>query len=251
MKYLKYAFLFLIATTFTSCANLTTDTKPSEEHKGKPQVSLPLPLDSFVRYETYAINPFTGQPKLVSVGSGAVVKTNALGSFVLTAEHVCSTINDLRKNLVGHLPLQAESAVQGRDGTRRIAYAIKVDKHLDLCLAFVPDFHRPAVVLAAEAPEIADTVYSISAPRGFFGPETSMIPIMKGLYTGRMAVKLQGKPVVWDTYTLRIAPGSSGGMLVNEKGELIGMTHRLLSVFDEISFGTTYEDLRNFLDWVK
>jgi hypothetical protein len=50
-------------------------------------------------------------------------------------------------------------------------------------------------------------------------------------------------------YTLPAAPGSSGSMIVNEGGQLVGMVHSVFTRFHVMTLSTRYEDLKHFIKY--
>lgn len=194
-----------------------------------------LPTTSYVKIE----NMFMGV-SLVSQGSGVVYDTQPEGSYVLTAAHVC---------LNSSPAIQPFVRVTG--GKRYLSQVMRVDVSQDVCVLFVENWIGESVAIAKSGPEKGDEVFAISSPFGFEDLTIGLVPIIRGTYFGGAVFK-SGKTV--DMYSLRIAPGSSGGMIVNLDGELIGMTHSLFVLggrgpigYTDISMGPDYSSLMSFL----
>lgn len=181
-----------------------------------------LPYKSFVQIQA-------GE----KLGSGTVVKNTAFGGYVLTAEHVCRGESE------------ADIATLNREVFR--GKIIKKHKGDDLCLIFVDKLDLPHVQMADSSPQIGDYIYSISAPRGFTGE--GYVPVTLGVYSGQK----NGE----DIYSMPISFGSSGGMVVNQQGELIGVTNKIrrfplglgADPYDQITIGTSLKDVRVFLEF--
>jgi S1-C subfamily serine protease len=83
----------------------------------------------------------------------------------------------------------------------------------DLVLLTVKDLGLPAIKMAASMPEVGETVYTLGCPLGYPGMWST------GTANGMVNV---GEP--YFAFTAPISPGNSGGALLNNKGELIGIT---------------------------
>ena len=66
-----------------------------------------------------------------------------------------------------------------------------------------------------------------------------MVPIFEGRYAGEEGGQ--------DVYSLAATFGSSGSMILNSKGELVGMVHSVLVKFRNIAISSPYEKLMNFI----
>ena len=71
----------------------------------------------------------------ISVGSGFVIKKTALGSFALTAAHVCE--NGVEET--EELKVSGTIKVQTLDGRYYKAEILSKDREIDVCLLFVED----------------------------------------------------------------------------------------------------------------
>ena len=125
------------------------------------------------------------------------------------------------------------------DGKAYSASVLSYDREIDVCLVFVKDLTEgiEAVKLSATKPEPGDRIYNIAAPIAIFRP--NMVPVLEGRFNG----ETQG--LAW--YTLPAAPGSSGSMIVNENGELVGLVHSVFVRFPVITLATTHADLIAFI----
>tara|TARA_R110002074_G_scaffold391131_1_gene575625 strand:- start:518 stop:901 length:384 start_codon:yes stop_codon:yes gene_type:complete len=94
------------------------------------------------------------------------------------------------------------------------------------------------LTIAEDKPQPGDKIYNVSAPASIFVP--GMVPILEGRYNGEMGEN--------SCYTLPAAPGSSGSMIVNEDGELVGMVHSVYMNFHVITLSTSHEKLKAFID---
>lgn len=99
----------------------------------------------------------------------------------------------------------------GSDKAYKVASVVKSDEQEDFILFFVDVDNVPYIPLAKEKPSVGDRVYAIGSPRGLENTFSS------------------GEVSQWrDTNLMQINAlidhGSSGGALINEHGEVIGVT---------------------------
>jgi len=172
--------------------------------------------------------------RLTAYGSGFVVKTTYKGSYVMTAAHVCTT----RKPPVNY-QIKVKMKVQTRGGRYFNAQVLDFNKEVDVCIMFVEDMINgiEAVTISSRAPKAGDKVFNIASPYGIH--DIDMTPIFEGRYVGED---------IYDAmYTFPAAGGSSGSMILNEKGELIGLLHSVYIRMNTIVLSARYDDLKQFI----
>ena len=173
-----------------------------------------------------------------SAASAFIVKVEKEGSFAITAAHVCedNVPPDMESKTT---KTSAVYTLRRLDGEEFMGVVLAYEKEIDVCLLFVKELVEgvEAVKISSEAPQPGDKVYNIAAPIAIFRP--NMVPIIEGRYNG------QTPGLAW--YTLMAAPGSSGSMIVNEKGELVGLVHSVFVRFNTITLSTRYDDLLRFI----
>lgn len=99
----------------------------------------------------------------------------------------------------------------GSDTAYKVSKVVKSDEEEDFILFFVDVDDVPYIPLAKEKPSVGDKVYAIGSPRGLENTFSS------------------GEVAQWrDTNLMQINAlidhGSSGGALINEYGEVVGVT---------------------------
>jgi len=200
-----------------------------------------LPIKAFVLIKKTQIlkrcNTNSCQTKTSrSSGSGAIISRNAKGSRVITAGHVCKYKNPVFA-LLGIKVASEKMSIVTRDGADRPARIVMIDKINDICILDVPNLtkYKP-VKISPKAPEVGDRIFNIAAPRGIFAKNFALI------YEGYYAGKMEGK--AW--YSNFATRGSSGSMILNNRGELIGIvTHAMPDV--TLAIGPYYSAVTFFI----
>jgi len=175
------------------------------------------------------------QHTAASLASGFVVKRTKEGSYGVTAAHVCEVDIPPTKP-----PIQYHSSyvITTLNGEKYKAMVLASDIENDICLFFVKDLTDTSIIrLARKAPVPGDRVYTVGAPRGIFSP--GMVPMFDGIYNGNIG------NVAF--YSLPANPGSSGSMIINEKGELVGVLHSVYIKFPHIVLSVGFQETTSFI----
>jgi len=173
--------------------------------------------------------------ELRSTGSGYVVRVSEKGAWIVTAAHVCNGESGLLESVDQKINMKVSTiTLDSYD-----AVVIKKDQEIDACLLFAEGLTKGVEVipLSLKAPRRGEKVYNIAAPLGMF--DYDMVPIFEGRYAGEE----DGQ----DIYSLAATFGSSGSMILNSKGELVGMIHSVLKGFRHIAVSSPYEKLMDFI----
>lgn len=163
--------------------------------------------------------------------SGGLIEAN----IVLTASH-CVTMGKEGEYLTVN--------VQGKDYLARVK---KIDREKDLALLEIPGVKfTGAVRIAEEQGKIKDGICTVGNPRNRL-PDTLTCGVIS--FLDRKVEKIAQKFTQLD---LSSAPGNSGGMILNEKGEIIGVLVRGIAGDFEFAgqyvFATTLKDIKEFLN---
>ena len=175
----------------------------------------------------------------MSSGSGTIIASKEEGAYILTAAHVCVSPNPFE-----------QTSVKKLGGDSFEAQIIRLNIHLDMCMLLAPGMKGTPATVSFTPPVKGEQVFSISSPYGLEDLDRHMVPIIRGTYSGKYQVD---DSLTWDLYHLRIAPGSSGGMIVNRYGHVVGMTHRLFLLgrgaipYYDLSVGVQHSELRDFV----
>jgi S1-C subfamily serine protease len=174
---------------------------------------------SVVTVLTYA----TGGGSPTGVGSGFYVAPDV----VVTNAHVVDGAGyvEVKKNL--------------KDGPIRVLHIMAVDREADVALLRTAQTGVP-LVLSPSSPGTGEPVVVISSPLGL---EKTM---SQGIVSGFR--KVRGKHYV--QLTASISPGSSGGPVLNRRGEVLGLTAFMLDGkhTQNLNFAIPSSVIRHVLD---
>tara|TARA_R110000744_G_scaffold152231_4_gene266180 strand:+ start:3786 stop:4523 length:738 start_codon:yes stop_codon:yes gene_type:complete len=171
--------------------------------------------------------------------SGAVIEFEG-EKVVLTAAHSC-TPNDsseLKKLVNGKIEVEVKLYGYDIHNMKHILKIKKLDKGEDICILETDTLWQDAVPIADSVPKYDEQVYNFAAPQSIFA--NHMVPLLTGYYVGEK----NGMAA----YTIPAAAGSSGSIIVNKRGELVGMIHSVHVEFNHFTLSPTLEAFKYFLD---
>jgi hypothetical protein len=116
--------------------------------------------------------------------------------------------------------------ISGSSAKHKIEGYFSIDKQNDLAILSVPTLTGKPIQLASTNPEIGEKVYAIGNPKGLSGT------ISEGIVSGIR--DLENKKLI--QITAPISPGSSGGPVLNNKGEIIGVAVGTLASGQNLNF---------------
>ena len=134
-------------------------------------------------------------------GSGFVI--DDVG-HVLTNEHVVRTATRVR--------------VRFESGDEATAIVLATDLRRDVALLKVDDSHTGGLPIRFDEPAVGDTVYAVGAPLD----PTYSATVSKGIISAFRDI--EGEP--WIQSDVNVQHGSSGGPLLDERGNILGITAR-------------------------
>ena len=143
----------------------------------------------------------------------------AQGSGVVVGEGVAVTNCHVIEN-AAKVSIRQAADSQAAETYLMNAEVVARDEDNDLCLLYAPDLSKPPAAKTATMGNaknlvIGEEVYAIGAPQGL------ELSLSRGIVAQLRGVK--GKAPIVQT-DAAISPGSSGGGLFNEDGELVGVT---------------------------
>lgn len=151
----------------------------------------------------------TKQP--ISLGSG----------FVLENGKVVTNLHVIEGAKYGYV------LENGSSKKHSIKGYFQIDKINDLAILSVPTLTaQPLAISNIEKPEIGEKIYAIGNPKGLSGT------ISEGIVSGIRS--LENKSLI--QITAPISPGSSGGPVINNKGEVIGVAVGTLTSGQNLNF---------------
>lgn len=171
-------------------------------------------------------------------GSGIVIESSKKESWGITAAHVCypETMDPWILRLDAWMMITVDI-----NGDVRPIEVLALDIRNDVCVFKMPHKSAGVMPLANKMPMIGERVYLGAYPLGVFAP--GHVPFFEGFYAGI----LNG----YDSFTIPVAPGSSGGGIVNQRGELIGIVSMAIEGFENITLTANIENIQNLLDVAK
>jgi len=178
---------------------------------------------------------------VVSSASGSVIRNIDDQYYALTAAHFCINDEEIDRWLgpTGKVITVAMTGIETK-GTIE-----KIDIPADMCLISYTINMRPKIKikrlkLADNMPKIGDDVYTISAPLGVTAPA------MRLHFDG----KFGGCDEIEDMciFTLPSTFGSSGSLVFDDRGHVIGMIQLSLHDFEHAAAGFGVKSIRNFLE---
>jgi len=168
--------------------------------------------------------------------SGMAIADSDGKTYVLTADHFCDNFDEM---YIARNFLNLGSILQIYDfyGDYWDAKIVMQDSKLDLCLIETNMPISREINVAEEMPELGDEIYSIAAPLGFGGNGAALH--FNGQFSG-----CDGSHCY---FTIPAAGGSSGSLILNGKGEVVGMTQMAAHRMQNVAFGVGAAQIRDFL----
>jgi len=180
--------------------------------------------------------------RMLSTASGNVIRHVNNKYYALTAAHFC-----IKDEYIEHYLEQSigEAITISMTGMSTLATIEKIDNLTDMCLLSFSIDMRPKIKidrlkLAKEMPRVGEAVYAISAPLGVTSSE------MRLHFDGRFGGCDSDNDMC--IFTLPSTFGSSGSLVFNKKGEIIGMVQLSLNGFEHAAAGFGIYSIRNFLE---
>jgi S1-C subfamily serine protease len=163
----------------------------------------------------------TKQP--ISLGSG----------FVLEKGKVVTNLHVIEGAKYGYV------LENGSSKKHSIKGYFQIDKINDLAILSVPTLTaQPLAISNIEKPEIGEKIYAIGNPKGLSGT------ISEGIVSGIRS--LENKSLI--QITAPISPGSSGGPVINNKGEVIGVAVGTLTSGQNLNFAIPVNLLNDLIN---
>lgn len=133
----------------------------------------------------------------------------------------------------------ADVKLVGSTETYKVTGVVAVNKQRDLVLLKVSNVRGTPLTLASAETEVGEEIYIVGNPEGLEG--TISTGIVSSIGTRRMG----GEDLM--QITAAISHGSSGGPVVNKRGEVIGIAQASLSEGQSLNFAVPSEYLATLL----
>lgn len=172
-----------------------------------------------------------------SSGSTVTIETdNGIGSGFFVAPNIIATNFHVVEGAS-----EASCFLNNSNTKYKIEGYLAADKSVDLVLLKVPSLNRPALKMSIQSVSPGQQIYVIGSPKGL--PATISDGIISGMrdFDGYKLIQM----------TAPISPGSSGGPVLNSKGELIGISVSQLTEGQNINFAIPKSYLELLLQFKK
>ena len=172
-----------------------------------------------------------------SQASGLAFKSIDNITYILTADHFCE---DYNPDSIDEAGFSDKLYVEDYLGnTWDDAAVIAQDPLTDLCLVSSKNMRNvKKIKLASKMPKMGDDVFTISEPLGI-GPDGTALH-----FTGKFS-GCDNDGVCY--FSIPATFGSSGSIILNSSGEMVGMIQKAVMMLQVMSIGVGAEDIDKFL----
>ena len=122
--------------------------------------------------------------------------------------------------------------------THKIAGYTAIDKKNDLILLSIPTLNSNGLMLSDSIPEVGQKIFAIGNPKGLSGT------ISEGIISGIRILENNNLYQI----TAPISPGSSGGPVLNTKGNVIGVSVASLTSGQNLNFAIPAKYVKNLIN---
>ena len=171
-------------------------------------------------------------------GSAIIVESNEEESWAISAGHVCYPEHQDQLIMWTEMWMHMGFDITGQ---YEPIFMVALDQVTDVCVFRLPIGNLPAVPLAKKMPNVGEKVWLGAYPLGVYNP--GHVPFFEGYYAGI----LDGRA----SYTIPVTGGSSGGGVVNSKGELLGVVSMAIEGFENLTLVSKLENVQTMLDVAK
>ena len=171
-----------------------------------------------------------------STASGMAIYSEDDKTYILTADHFCNGLDDF---MSFSSLTTSEFTSDDHYGNSWESEVVFSDPENDLCLLVSKMPEIETVTIADEQPEVGETVFAIAAPKGYSSEGVSLH--FEGQYSG--CDNTGDCAFVMQAYF-----GSSGGAIMNYRGEVISVIQRADMELKYITLGPNVSTIRYFLE---
>lgn len=158
-------------------------------------------------------------------GSGVIVDSRG---YIITANHVTEGVNKIKVVFASGIELDA--------------VVISANSKNDLAILKIPGKGFKPLALSKDEVTLGDDVFTIGTPADVDLGQS----IAKGMISGKRLIE----ELVYLQINMAVSPGNSGGPLINEKGEVIGIIQKKIvgKGIEGIGFAVPYETIKTALN---
>jgi len=175
---------------------------------------------------------------LEAFASGLVFDHDDEFSYILTANHFCNQ-SDFPDSIFESQKLITDFWVTDEQGVTRMAEVVYSTHDGDLCLMRAKMNITKKIEIAKIMPEIGERVYAVAAPHAIRPKGITLH--FDGIFSG-----CDTKGTCY--YTVPATSGSSGSLVFNHRGRIIGMIQMTAVGFNAISIGASADRIRTFVE---
>lgn len=215
----------LSLTLFSSCISCNNSNINTDNFSEKNRLQIYARTSSvLIERELLALECINKDCNIITSdgwGSGVIIYSDKNKATVLTADHICNIHDNLNIKLICRQLIVTDIFMGKSIGTIKHS-----DQKNDICLIEFQlnrnliNRNLPAVRLSPIEPIPGEKVINIGSPDAFF--QNNLVIIQEGYYNG---LHMFNNLIPIGIYTLLTFSGSSGSMILNYRGELIGMVH--------------------------
>lgn len=246
INYLRPAFILIsLLAMCSSCMHSLVQTQKYQKnylndiHKSAVFVKIKIGLEFCATKEQENCK----RGELESSGSGFVIKTTDKGTYIGTAAHVCSPESELPFIFLFFFK-DKEIKIKNIEGEEYSATLVNTDIKNDLCLMFVKGLTNKPINIAKIKPIIGERIYHFGYPKGIY--LKGLTHKFEGFYTGDISIDDKHPDFLKAAFSVYVMGGSSGSMIINKRGELIGVVQSGLTTIDMFMMSSTFETTTNF-----
>ncbi|WP_396179248.1 trypsin-like peptidase domain-containing protein [Flavobacterium sp.] len=145
----------------------------------------------------------------------------SLGSgFIVGDGKIITNVHVIKDAIFGY------AIISGETQRHKIEGYFSINKKNDLVLLSVPTLKAKSIEFSPAKPEIGEKIYAIGNPKGLSGT------ISEGIVSGIRSFENEDLIQI----TAPISPGSSGGPVINNQGQLIGVSVSTLESGQNLNF---------------
>lgn len=257
---LKCMYLFVILALLVACS--CNPLKPPQKESNStiqstPSQALQLASENFLKIKfQFSEKVCTDKGRcdeVIYFYSGSAFALRMKGRvLVVTAEHICRPFIDQQdsKNklwmLSPNYSYEVKYSFVDKRGTEYTkATILETNKTYDICTLEVEGLKLKGLKVSDKSPIYGETFYNIAAPGGVTANNVPLI--FSGQYVGIDEIEMGELKKRAALYTFPVWEGSSGSMVVNEKGEVVGVVHTKNTEMEHLGFATPWSSLRLFL----